>query len=197
MSRTTLARNEKRVDYYPTPAWCVHRLLEACQLPGGRWLEPAVGDGAIVRAVNAVRSDVTWTTVDVRVEVDPDHVGDFWAFGGAGLVPEFPAPYAPFSVAITNPPYSQALEFVVAARGRARVVAMLLRLGWLSSAERAPFLRDWMPDVYVLPDRPSFDGQGSDSADYAWLVWQQKTRGSWGRAEVLATTPIGERRAHE
>lgn len=41
MSRTTLARNEHRVDYYPTPAWCVHRLLEACELPDG--------DGAILR----------------------------------------------------------------------------------------------------------------------------------------------------
>jgi hypothetical protein len=189
MSRTTLARNEKRVDYYPTPAWCVHRLLEACELPGGHWLEPAVGDGAIVRAVNAVRSDVTWTTVDVRPEVEPDVVGDFWALSGVlDTKPDT------FAVAITNPPFSQAMEFVTEAMRHARVVAMLLRLGWLSSAERAPFLRRFTPDVYVLPDRPSFDGQGSDSADYAWMVWGQLVNGR-PKIDVLAPTSLDKRRS--
>jgi len=191
MSRTALPRNEQRVDYYPTPAWCVHRLLEACELPGGFWLEPAVGDGAIVRAVDAVRADVEWTTIDVRPEVEPDVVADFWAFGGATWSRRHM-----YDVAITNPPYSQALEFVQEALKRARVVAMLLRLGWLSSASRAPFLREATPDVYVLPDRPSFDGQGSDSADYAWMVWDRghNARRRLAYLKVLAVTPVEKRR---
>ena len=32
---------ERGCDYYPTPAWCVRRLLEAVDLPGGRWLGAA------------------------------------------------------------------------------------------------------------------------------------------------------------
>ena len=42
-------------DFYPTPAWCVGCLLEAVELPGGTWLEPAAGRGAIVEAVGARR----------------------------------------------------------------------------------------------------------------------------------------------
>jgi hypothetical protein len=38
-------------DAYETPAWCVQRLLEKLQLPGGNWLEPGAGDGAIIKAV--------------------------------------------------------------------------------------------------------------------------------------------------
>ena len=64
-------------DYYPTPAWCVRRLLEAVDLPGGRWLEPAVGDGAIVRSVDAARDDVRWTTIDVRPGLGADHCLDY------------------------------------------------------------------------------------------------------------------------
>lgn len=35
------------------------------------------------------------------------------------------------------------------------------------------------PDVYVLPQRPSFTGKGTDSTSYAWFVWTsaEKTEG--------------------
>jgi hypothetical protein len=180
-------------DYYPTPAWCVRRLLEAVDLPGGWWMEPAVGDGAIVRAVNAARDDVRWTTMDIRPECDPDLVGDF-------VAPLFRACFETsdiFDVCITNPPYNQAAEFVVKARRRARVVAMLLRLNWLASRERRDLLASAMPDVYVLPDRPSFTGGGSDMTEYAWLIWRgDRAPGQPGEVRILATTPVAERRIH-
>jgi len=177
-------------DYYPTPAWCVHRLLEAVDLPGGWWIEPAVGDGAIVRAVNAVRSDVRWTTMDVRPECHPDLVGDF-------VAPLFRGPVDTiYDACITNPPYGQAEEFVVEARRRARVVAMLLRLNWLASRERRSLIAESMPSVYVLPDRPSFVGQGSDMTEYAWMVWDHGPCLVRGLIRVLATTPLCERRTH-
>ncbi len=181
-------------DYYPTPAWCVRRLLEAVELPGGLWLEPAVGDGAIVRAVGELRDDVSWTTIDVRPEVEPDLVGDFVAPLYAGGVDRIMPPGG-WDVVVTNPPYQQALEFVVEARRRARsAVAMLLRLNWLASRERQALLARDMPDVYVLPDRPSFTGGGSDMTEYAWMVWYRSPRLLPGRIRVLATTPLRERR---
>lgn len=27
-------------DHYPTPAWCLRRLLEVYEPPGDRWLDP-------------------------------------------------------------------------------------------------------------------------------------------------------------
>jgi len=56
--------NGKRsaTDFYPTPPWCVHRLLDRLALPGGRWFEPRAGQGAIISAVNGARTDVTWSS---------------------------------------------------------------------------------------------------------------------------------------
>ena len=48
------------------------------------------------------------------------------------------------------------------------------------------------PDVFVLPDRPSFTGEGSDSADYAWFVWPSTIRAA--RFQVLKATPLAERK---
>jgi len=74
MSATGRGRERDEHDFYETPAWCVHRLLEAVpQLPGGAWLEPCAGKGAIIRAVNEVRKDpIHWTAV----EIDPSHRDD-------------------------------------------------------------------------------------------------------------------------
>jgi hypothetical protein len=46
MSATNRGAVRRADDYYATPAWCVRALLASVQLPGGRWLEPAAGDGA-------------------------------------------------------------------------------------------------------------------------------------------------------
>lgn len=193
MSRALPRRERATYDYYPTPSWCVARLLEAVELPGGLWLEPAVGDGSIVRAVQAVREDVRWTTVDVRPDVEADLHADFaWCH-----CPELDAMEpgrGSFDVVLTNPPYGQAAEFVIEARRRAPVVAMLLRLGWLASEERRAYLADATPDVYVLPNRPSFDGCGTDAADYAWMIWSSRARYRPAEIRILRTTPVAERR---
>jgi len=191
MSRTTHRSGQARIDYYPTPLWCTHRLIEAVDLPGGRWLEPAVGDGAIVRAVNELRSDVQWTTIDIRRECEPDLVADFTWMG----CPEIEGS---FDVIITNPPFSSALDFVRTALDRAPIVVMLLRLNWLGGGTRArrpAFLREHMPDVYVLPNRPSFDGEGTDATEYAWMVWDARRESRWGVVRVLEETPRLERRS--
>jgi len=178
-------RRKDGIDFYPTPEWCVQRMLEACGVTGGLWLEPAVGDGSIVRAVSKVRDDVSWTTVDIRPECKADKTGDFLHMGFGER----------FNAIITNPPYSQALEFVKMAVTRADVVVMLLRLNWLASAERCSWLRANMPsEVYVLPDRPSFDGENTDATDYAWFAWRRGSREQHARLMILETTPLKDRR---
>jgi hypothetical protein len=193
MSSTNRGGQRNPADYYPTPAWCVDRLLDAVALPGGRWVEPAAGDGAIIRAVNARVPGVAWTCHELRAECEPAllalpgveavHVGSYLHTA---------APLA--DVIITNPPFSLARDFVAASLPRARYVAMLLRLNFLSSGERANLMRSNAPDVYVLPNRPSFSGGGrTDSVEYAWFVWPEERGRSAGKVQVLAETPAAVR----
>lgn len=183
MSATGRSGERVEADYYPTPAWCVHRLLEAVRLPGGAWLEPCVGDGAICKAVARDRTDVLWTTYDIRPDSCAATVGDF-----LGVHSPDDRPWA--SVCLTNPPYSLAMEFVQHAMKHAHVVAMLLRLNFLGSEGRAEFFRAHPPSVYVLPNRPSFVNGRTDACEYAWFVWGLHPT---PEIRVLATTPKSER----
>lgn len=173
MSATNRGAARHDRDFYPTPAWCVHRFLEKAKLPGGRWLEPCVGDGAIVRAVNAVRDDVEWVTCDIRPEcesvLDERGVRRHWV--GDFLDPDaFPA--IEVDVAISNWPFGRSLAFAKRCLEMSRIVAGLLRLNWLRGPdEHNAWLREHTPSSYVLPQRPSFDGRGTDATEYSWMAW--------------------------
>jgi hypothetical protein len=188
------ATERREADYYPTPAWCVTRLLQHVELPGGTWLEPSAGDGAIIRAVRSVRDDVAWRAVEIRPEaaslilraLDFDQndrhnvlTDDFLRVEFATAIGGAPA----FDVAIGNPPFSLAAPFVLQALKSAEHVVMLLRLNFLGSSNDRRHLFDeaGVPDVYVLPERPSFTGEGTDACEYAWMRW---TRGRKQRSET-------------
>jgi hypothetical protein len=199
--RLTKRRKTKRKpsDAYLTPPWCVHRLLEIAdfRLPGGAWLEPAAGPGRIINTVSSRRKDVRWDAIELRAKCQGDLVkavgsssrvamGDF-------LSDSFPTKQ--YNVIFTNPPFSLAMHFVKKCLQCADHVVMLLRLGFLGSAIRADFFRQHPPDIYLLPDRPSFLKSGkTDNSYYAWCVWRQgkHTKGAF---RVLATTPLSERKA--
>lgn len=193
MSATNRGRERERDDAYYTPAWCVRALLRVVNLPGGEWLEPAAGSGAIIRAVEAFREDrQRWTAVDINEatyhaclgSVEGERIlagGDFLC---DDILCALAFPRRHYSVAITNPPYSLAQEFVERCLSLASVTVMLLRLNWLGSQRRAAFLRAHMPDVYVLPRRPSFVHGATDACEYAWLVWGPIASGV-GRVQVL------------
>lgn len=177
------------LDRYDTPVWCVDRLLEAVALPTGFWLEPSCGSGSIVRAVEAhpvYREGATWTLLDLEPRD---------AMVGRATAADFLAWKAPerrrYRVAIGNPPYRHAFDFVRRCHDLADVTVMLLRLGFLASQERSEWMRRHPPDVYVLPNRPSFTGGVTDSSDYGWFVWG---RGRGGHVFVLEDTPREERR---
>lgn len=191
-------------DYYPTPAWCVDRLLDNC----GEWLlavddalEPSVGDGAIVRAVEAWRAraghakPIAWTGVELRRNAldsrTPlaEHVEgvDFRAWAKTA---------GRFDLALGNPPFVIFESIARHALSLSHVTALLLRVSVLESTERIDFWSTVGRDVAmrVLPQRPSFDGEGTDSCAYAWFVWNHpQIRG----IEVLGDTPIEVRNAQK
>lgn len=189
MSATGRGAVRSAVDYYPTPAWCVRRILEAVALPRGRWLEPSAGDGSIVREVRTRADHVT--ALELRDECSAD-----LARSGANEIvigDALRTPWPRADVVIANPPFALADEFAARAVEAAPHALFLLRLNWLSARSRVAWLREHRPNVWILPERPSFDGSGNtDATAYAWLHWHPAAAGavSW-----VETTPAAERAA--
>ncbi len=168
-------------EFYPTPRDAIVPLMETSlvTLPGGVWIEPCAGSGAIVETVNYFRSDVRWRLFEIdprfeqtlcritRHEIDRlAPIGDFLKMA----VP-WPGPWSKADVLIMNPPFNLTTQFVEAAFQCAGWVVMLQRSNWFGSKKRAPWFREHCPDLYTLPKRPSFTGSGTDSCEYGWFVW--------------------------
>lgn len=209
MSSTKRGGQRSPADNYPTPAWCPARFLEVFvprypSVNHGLWLEPGAGEGNMIYGIqeyfrSARQQLPTFDAAELREECRPHlealgvrqiGIGDFFVNGP-------PDPEAQYEVIITNPPFSLAREFIL--RGLAsntRFVVMLLRLNYVGSARRHPFFRKYAPDLYVLPDRPSFKGTGeTDSIEYAWFVWDKDNlERSSGSYELLNLTPKDERK---
>lgn len=165
-------------EFYPTPTEAILSIIESplIDLPGGLWIDPCAGTGRIPRAVNDSRHDVSWILVEIDERHRPtlerliDGRDDVLLPFGDFVHRKWRADHFA-EVMIFNPPFSHALDFVRAGFERAGQLLMLQRLDWLAPA-RSSWLRSYMPDVYVLPSRPSFTGDGStDVAEYAWFHW--------------------------
>jgi hypothetical protein len=164
-------------EYYPTPRDAIEPLITSplLQLPGGRWIEPCAGTGSIIRNVNSLRYDISWTICELQQEFEP-HLrlqmtqSDTLLPFGDFVHREWFMPKA--DVLIMNPPFSLAMQFVQCAFERAHHIVMLQRKGWFGTGPRAAWLREYCPDDYTLPKRPSFRPDGkTDSTDYCWYVW--------------------------
>ena len=188
------------VDYVPrSPERVSH-------LPAGRWLEPCAGDGEIIRTINNRRSDIQWSACELREEMRPylrplAHekliMGDLLErrledFGGQH-----------FDVAITNPPFNIAMPVLKKCMELSKMTILLLRLNFWGSDERQPFMEQFPPDCYVLPNRPMFSinkkgKPGTDSPEYAWMIWESpeyyEGRSRHGDIRVLKRTPKEERK---
>jgi hypothetical protein len=204
MSATNRGGKRSEADFYATPFWCVHRLLEKIKLPGGFWLEPGAGEGNIIRAASSVRKDVNWTALELREECRPilETCADQIVITDQFLA-DLPPDQKPlagmtFDVGIGNPPFSLAQEFILESLKYCDNVLMLLRLNYLGTIERAPWMQKHTPDIYVLPDRPSFTGWGSDSIEYAWFHWRKnELERSKGKLVMLDLTPKEVRAAQK
>lgn len=206
MSATGRGSPRMKFDWYRSPAWTMLRFLDEHVLSGAgtRYVEPGAGDGILIRALDTWRerrrlSPVRWDAW----EIDEQHrlllettsarvnMRDF-------LTARIPA--TQYDVALGNPSYELAESVYRHCRALARQVALLLPLDFLGSAERhAMFVAD-MPDVYILPQRPTFvvsnkiDGDGkvstttSDAQVYGWFHWPEQ-RQPVGKIRILGLTP--------
>lgn len=164
-------RGGKRIadDVYETQEWCVHRLFDELQthrdVEVHRAIEPCAATGAIVRAarswgINRIDGhrllSWSWTAFEIREEcrapvealgLESVTIGDFLTRPNRNYK---------WDLLLTNPPFSLAMEFVRASEKIATHRIFLFRLNFLGSEERSSYMRETRPDLYVLPNRPSF-----------------------------------------
>ena len=174
-----------KAEYYRTPAWVIEALLHGGgpELPGGLWLDPCAGDGAIPRAVNRCRRDVKWLLCELRPECRPTLEQIPNVHPGGLVLEDFltaPSParaaWPQAAVFIFNSPFTLTIPFVEQAWHQGAWVVSLQRQSFIGYA-RAHWLRRHMPDRYVLPGRPSFRGDGKkDGAEYEWHGWPPSGR---------------------
>jgi hypothetical protein len=189
-------KNSKRPslpnDPYFTPAWTVEQAVQhivplICPIPA-RILEPGAGRGAFVQQLRQRYAGAHITAIDIEPYSWPEATRSIHG----DLVT---TPLERYDMAIGNPPFSLAMQFIERCLGCSKTTILLLRQGFLSSAKRNAFFRLHGPsDVFILAHRPSFTDDGAgDSADYCFCCWGRRTDGLT-RLHWLPTVPLASRR---
>lgn len=164
-SANNVSGKRKKSDFYETPYGLTRLFLDAEDLPKNI-LEPACGDGAIVRVLQEYGKSVTAFDKDV----------DFLSW--EGLV----------DAIVTNPPFSLAYEFIIKAKSVSNKFCFLLPLSYLHGKKR--FDDIWtdvvfpLSKVYVFTRYPLLgeklreDGKHrTGMMVYAWYVWEKEFTG--------------------
>lgn len=154
-------------DFFPTPAWATHALIDNETFEGEIW-ECACGNGAM--------SDVLAQTGQPVVSTDLHNRG----YGEGGI--DFLKSNRRAANIVTNPPYNAAEGFVEAGLHKAdRKFALLLRLAFLEGANRQRTIFTAAPPsrVWVFSERITFYPagavqKGTGTTAYAWFVWDNE-----------------------
>lgn len=153
-------------DYFPTPVWATHALMDNEKFIGDIW-ECACGNGAMSKILGLHSNRVISSDLYRR------------GFGETGI--DFLTADRRAANIITNPPYNSAEGFVASGLKKAdRKFGLLLRLAFLEGANRANtiFARNPPSRVWVFSERITFypagaEVKGSGTTAYAWFVWDK------------------------
>ena len=163
-------------DFYPTPPEptraFLHAEIDRLRDFGTVW-EPAAGDGAMVREMEALGLRVVATDlVDRGCGAEIRSFYD-WSFPAAGAI-------------VTNPPFSECGW----GNGKARwlkhalenlnveYMALLLNWSWPGAGGLAPFWSRFpAARVYLMRWKIDFTGQGAPPMLNAWFVWDSTHKG--------------------
>lgn len=158
-------------DFFPTPAWATHALIDNESFKGDIW-ESACGNGAMSEILEQTGRPVISTDLYNR------------GYGEAGV--DFLKPKRRASNVVTNPPYNAAEGFVRSGlKAVDRKFALLLRLAFLEGANRQRTIFSEAPPsrVWVFSERITFypagaKQAGSGTTAYAWFVWDKDASGA-------------------
>jgi hypothetical protein len=154
-------------DFFPTPAWATHALIDNETFDGEIW-ECACGDGAMTRVLELTGNRVISSDLYDR------------RFGEVGH--NFLTSDRICDNIVTNPPFNSAEGFVKSGLRNARKkLALLVRFGFLEGINRYQTIFQHTPPTRVLlfTERVTFylsgvAPKGSGTTAYAWLVWDKE-----------------------
>jgi hypothetical protein len=157
-------------DFFPTPAWATHALIDNEKFIGDIW-ESACGNGAMSNVLEHTGQCVIST--------------DLFDRGYGEIGEDFLAPRRCAANIVTNPPYNSAEGFVRSGLSQSgKKFALLLRLAFLEGANRANTIFSKAPPsrVWVFSERITFYPagavqKGSGTTAYAWFVWDKDAAG--------------------
>ena len=155
-------------DFYPTPSWATHALMENESFKG-TILECACGDGAMSKILEQYNPVISSDLYDRD-------------YGTTGV--DFLATTEQYDNIITNPPFNSAESFVLHAYKLSKnKFALLLRLAFLESAKRQTNIFNIIPPcrVWVFSERITFypkdkEKKGTGTTAYAWFVWDKENK---------------------
>lgn len=167
-------------DFFPTPKWATHALIENEKFHGEIW-ECACGNGAMSEVLKLTGQEVSSSDLYDR------------GYGKPGI--DFLAHPKVADNIVTNPPYNSAEGFVKAGLTKSRKkFALLLRLAFLEGANRQKTIFSSTPPsrIWVFSERITFypvgvQQKGSGTTAYAWFVWDKDTK----EATELKWLPLG------
>lgn len=153
-------------DFFPTPAWATHALIDNEDFRGDIW-ESACGDGSMSEVLETTGNKVISSDLVDRGYGEGDH--------------DFLDSWRKAPNIVTNPPYNAAEGFVRSGVERAgKKFALLLRLAFLEGANRQrTIFTDTPPSrVWVFSERITFYPagavqKGTGTTAYAWFVWDK------------------------
>jgi hypothetical protein len=155
-------------DFFPTPAWATHALIDNEKFEGDIW-ESACGNGAMSEVLALTGQRVISTDLHDR------------GYGEGGV--DFLKSNRRAANIVTNPPYNAAEGFVAAGLRKAdHKFALLLRLAFLEGAnrQRSIFTEAAPSRVWVFSERITFYPagavqKGTGTTAYAWFVWDRQS----------------------
>lgn len=175
-SKSDAGLDREKDDYYRTPPEPTRALLHA-ELPNlrkfdGVW-EPAAGDGAMIRELQAV--GLTTFGSDLVQRGGAEMVRNFYDF----KIPAFPC-------IVTNPPFAEcnsrdgkgrwiwhALDTL-----KVEYMALLMNWSWPGAMGLNQLWGDHPPArVYLMRFKIDFTGQGAPPMLNAWFVWDKTWQG--------------------
>jgi hypothetical protein len=153
-------------DFFPTPKWATHALIDNEGFKGDIW-ECACGDGSMSAVLEQTGRNVISSDLYDRGYGEADH--------------DFLESWRKAPNIVTNPPFNAAEGFVETGLEKAsQKFALLLRLAFLEGGNRQRTIFSKAPPsrVWVFSERITFYPagavqKGSGTTAYAWFVWDK------------------------